>query len=107
MSNDSKIGLKKFPPKAAGPGSTDDHVHEDELAISAAVYTDPADELAEMRERYADLVAECVSLTATAEQRLVLAARIAEIDMVLDAPDAARRAVAMRPQGTDMMTRSY
>jgi hypothetical protein len=48
--SDSKIGLKKFPPKA------DDHVHEDELAISAAVYSDPADELAEMRERYADLV---------------------------------------------------
>lgn len=46
-------------------------------------------------DRMAELAAECCAISTPADRRAELAARIAELKELLDAPDAARRTAAM------------
>ena len=46
-------------------------------------------------DRMAELSAECCAVATSADRRAELAARIAELRELLDAPDSARRTAAM------------
>lgn len=61
---------------------------------------------ARLTERRAALVAECISVATPADRRAELAARIAEVDSLLDMPDELLRAGQMAMLDPDR-PRSY
>ena len=54
-----------------------------------------------LAERRACLVSECIAVGTSAERRCELAARIAEVDLLLDLPDAMVRTAQMVMPGTN------